>query len=222
MIKFHPSDEMIHQFAAGSLGSALSVVISTHIDMCPHCQKQVQDAEQLMAEQLTKSATSKVDSRVLDSMLEQIFNTHAPMPQASNDSFNSTLNLDGKVFHLPPTLARQHARIGPWSRVPGKLLRAPIDIGSDECINLIYMDQGSRVPEHTHKGQEITLVVNGVFNDERDEYQDGDFVVMDEHHHHTPQTQDEDCLTLATLEGPLHFTSGISRLLNPFSSLFFR
>jgi putative transcriptional regulator len=84
------------------------------------------------------------------------------------------------------------------------------------------MAPGAKVPEHTHKGKEATLVLDGVFNDEKDEYKDGDFVLLDPSKTHTPETQEQDCLTLATLDAPLHFTSGISRLLNPFSSLFFR
>src|SRR5690554_709764 len=107
MIKFHPSDEMIHQFAAGSLNPALSVVISTHVDMCPHCQKQVLDAEQLMAEQLTKAPKPQLNSHALDAMLEQIMTSQAPAPKASNDDYSNVLNLDGKLFNLPPTLARQ-------------------------------------------------------------------------------------------------------------------
>ncbi|CUS48892.1 MAG: anti-ECFsigma factor ChrR [Idiomarinaceae bacterium HL-53] len=220
MIKFHPNDQLIEQFVAGELAPALSVVVGTHVDMCQHCQKQVQDAEAMLAERLLKSPV-KGSAPVLDQMLEQIFSSTAPtqLRVAANDDI---LTLEGKRFKLPPTLARQKSKIGHWSWVPGKMMRAPVDLGTDECINLIYMDQGSRVPEHTHRGQETTLVVNGVFNDEQNEYKDGDFIMLSGEHHHSPQTQDEDCLTLATLDAPLQFTSGISRLLNPFSSLFFR
>lgn len=224
MIKYHPTDRLIEQFSAGVLNPALSVIISTHIDICPRCQNVTHDAEQFLAEQVmqtqVKSLTPELDQQ-FDQMLDQILNAEAPT-NIVEFPYNEVLHLNGKTFKLPATLARQYKRIGDWSRVPGKMLKAPINLGSNECINLIYMDEGSRVPEHTHKGSEITLVINGVFNDEQDEYRDGDFVMLDQHHQHSPETRDEDCLTLATLDAPLHFTSGLARLLNPFSSLFFK
>ncbi len=224
MIKYHPKDQLIEQFAAGVLSPALSVIVATHMDLCPLCQQVALDAEQYLAEQVMQTQTKSLApelSKQLDAMLEQILATKTPT-DIIEPPYNDRLRLNGKLFQLPATLARQHQRIGEWSRVPGKILKAPLHLGSDECINLIYMDQGSRIPEHTHKGNEITLVINGVFNDEQDEYKDGDFVLLNQQHTHQPETRDEDCLTLATLDAPLHFTAGISRLLNPFSSLFFK
>ncbi|MCC5854950.1 MAG: cupin domain-containing protein [Idiomarina sp.] len=220
MIKFHPSEEILQQFAVGDLSPALSVVVATHVDMCSHCAKQVQEIEHLMAEKFSQTAKG-IGSSQMDTMLEQIFASNEPAYQVIQDTDN-IISLEGKRFKLPATLARQKDRIGPWSKVPGKLYRAPVNLGSGECMNLIYMDEGSSVPEHTHKGQEATLVINGVFHDESGEYRDGDFILMNSHDQHAPQTQNEDCLTLAVLDAPMHFTSGISRLLNPFSSLFFR
>lgn len=224
MIKYHPTDQLIEQFAGGLLSPALSVIVATHIDLCPRCQQVAHDAEQLLAEQVMHTTASNLPPELnqqFNAMLEQILATPAPST-IIQPPYHENLYLNGKLFNLPATLARQYHRIGEWSRVPGKMLKAPLQLGSNESINLIYMDQGSQVPEHTHKGNEITLVINGVFNDEQDEYKDGDFVLLSQQHTHQPETRGEDCLTLATLDAPLHFTSGIARLLNPFSSLFFK
>lgn len=202
------------------------MMVGTHVDMCPQCQAQIHDIETHLAQKLfgetdvlrRPSAQPALDE---DAMLQAIFNSQAAdasTPIAANDS----LYLEGQRFALPPTLARNHQRIGDWSRLPGKLWRAPVRVGGEEMLNLIYMAENAHLPEHTHKGNEATLVVNGVFNDENSEYRDGDFVLLDGNHKHSPATQNEDCLTLAALEGPLHFTTGLSRLLNPFSSLFFK
>ncbi|RUO44011.1 transcriptional regulator [Aliidiomarina taiwanensis] len=220
-IKYHPTDELIEHFTAGILSPALSVLVSTHLDLCPRCQQVNLEVEESLAEQLITTSPAGVNTADYDQMLEHIFNSPAPVQQPQRQSLHS-LRVNGKTFVLPPTLARQYQRIGQWSRIPGKMFKAPVQLGSDECIHLIYMDKGSRVPEHTHKGNEVTLVINGVFNDEQDEYRDGDFVMLDQQHKHQPQTQSHDCLTLATLDAPLLFTAGLPRLLNPFSSLFFK
>ncbi|WP_339880097.1 ChrR family anti-sigma-E factor [Pseudidiomarina gelatinasegens] len=223
MIKFHPSEQHLVLYAAGELSPAMLMMVGTHVDMCAHCQSHVQDIEEQMASKLFGDNEQLARRASFDEqhMLQAIFNSQAPaasVPIAANDS----LYLEGQRFALPPTLARNHHHIGEWSRLPGKLWRAPVRVGGEEMLNFIYMAEHASLPEHTHKGNEATLVVNGVFNDEHNEYRDGDFMLLDGSHKHSPATQNEDCLTIAALEGPLHFTTGLSRLLNPFSSLFFK
>ncbi|WP_417665117.1 ChrR family anti-sigma-E factor [Pseudidiomarina sp.] len=223
MIKFHPSEQHLVLYTAGELSPAMLMMVGTHVDMCAHCQSHVQDIEEQMASKLFGDNEQLARRASFDEqqMLQAIFNSQAPaasVPIAANDS----LYLEGQRFALPPTLARNHHHIGEWSRLPGKLWRAPVRVGGEEMLNFIYMAEHASLPEHTHKGNEATLVVNGVFNDEHNEYRDGDFMLLDGSHKHSPATQNEDCLTIAALEGPLHFTTGLSRLLNPFSSLFFK
>lgn len=226
MIKFHPPLDVLEQYVRGDLNAALGVVVATHVDMCRHCQQQVAALEEELSEALFNEELPVADAQ-LDAMLANIMEQPAAPAehmggQPLTGSRHSVLQLDGQEFRLPRPLARMKNKIGPWSRMPGNLMRAPLDLGTDEKVNLIYMQRGSSLPEHTHKGQEATLVVNGTFRDEFASYHDGDFMLLDSEQHHSPQTAEEDCLTLAFLDAPLHFTSGVSRLLNPFSSLFFR
>ncbi|HAB78772.1 MAG TPA: anti-sigma factor, partial [Glaciecola sp.] len=99
----------------------------------------------------------------------------------------------------------------------------PVDLGDAGMANFIYMEKGGRVPEHTHKGTELTLVVDGEFSDGLADYDSGDFIIMDNEHIHSPHSNSvEGCLVFSIVDKPLHFTSGIARLLNPFSHLFFK
>ncbi|RUO43443.1 ChrR family anti-sigma-E factor [Idiomarina aquatica] len=228
MIKSHPSEAILYQYAAGDLSASMTLVVGTHIDMCPVCQQTVCDIESdlcqkhldTVVETLTTptAAFSGMSKATCDKMLEEIFSSEAK-PSIQPEEL---ICLEGRRFVLPRTLACNHSRIGEWTNLVGKLWRAPVNVGERGHTNLIYMEPGTQVPEHTHKGQEATLVIDGVFNDENDVYYDGDFILLDADRTHTPQTSENDCLTLATLDAPLYFTSGISRLLNPFSSLFFR
>jgi len=220
MIKSHPSEANLFQYVSGDLSPGLSLVMATHVDMCPHCQATVTDIEETLARKMFGS-TEPLLAMNCEQMMEAIFSSPEPV-KGFTAPLESMISLEGKRFNLPRTLAANQDRIGPWSHMVGKLWRAPMRVCDDSSVNLIYMAEGATVPEHTHKGVEATLVVNGTFNDEHDSYHDGDFILLDANHRHSPQTQQEDCLTLAALDAPLHFTSGISRLLNPFSSLFFR
>ncbi|WP_241971692.1 ChrR family anti-sigma-E factor [Aliidiomarina sanyensis] len=218
-IKFHPSEELLVGYASGDLNPALTVVVGTHIDMCPRCRSVAEDIQNHMAtRELHQSAPLAEPD--LNSMLEHIMASESPIVRSAK--VHEQVSLEGKVFKVPRSLGRHVDRLGPWSHMPGGLWRAPLELDADSRMNLIYMQENASLPEHTHRGSEATLVLNGVFNDEHDEYRDGDFIFLDEHKHHSPQTTDEDCLTLAYLDAPLQFTSGLARLLNPFSSLFFR
>lgn len=229
MIKFHPNEEHLFHYVTGDLSPEMLMMVGTHVDMCPHCQTQVRDMEELVASKLFGQAQAPQelvaanDNFNGDAMLQQIM-SQSPVrePQPESTLVADELILEGKRFKLPATLVRNQHRIGEWHKLIGQMWRAPVQIGGEDVLTFIYMDQNTRVPEHTHKGREATLVVNGVFNDESAEYRDGDFVFLDGSVKHTPETRDEDCLTLAALDAPMQFTSGLSRLLNPFSSLFFK
>ena len=101
--------------------------------------------------------------------------------------------------------------------------QAPVDLGNQGVANFIFMGSGGSVPEHTHRGTEYTLVIDGEFSDGLSRYDTGDFIFMDGEKTHTPKAEGkEGCLVFSIVDQPLHFTSGLARLLNPFSHLFFR
>ncbi|MGQ4275765.1 ChrR family anti-sigma-E factor [Pseudidiomarina sp. E22-M8] len=228
MIKFHPSEEHLFHYVTGELTPAMLMVVGTHVDMCSQCQRNVHHIEEDLAQkvfgqrQIPTELKAANDSFDGDDMLAEIM---AQTPQPKQHLLNGVANeliLEGRRFPLPGTLARSHHRIGAWHKLIGQMWRAPVQVGGEDVLTFIYMAKNTKVPEHTHKGNEATLVVNGLFNDETSEYRDGDFMFLDGSVKHTPETRHEDCLTLAALDAPMHFTSGISRLLNPFSSLFFK
>lgn len=218
-IKLHPSDQQLTLFAQGKAAPGESLIISAHVDMCPVCQRRVANVEMALAEQVL-TEQSPLPDRQMQNMLAQILAT----PQASTTpSEVHYLELDGKHFALPRSLQRYASKINGWSHMVGKLWQARVDLGIHGRADFIYMEKGGSVPEHTHRGHELTLVLDGEFSDGKGHYDTGDFICCDGQHTHTPRTDaDEGCLVFSVLDQPLHFTSGLARLLNPFSHLFFK
>jgi putative transcriptional regulator len=133
------------------------------------------------------------------------------------------IELDGRKFELPATLTRFINRVGEWSHLMGTLWQAPIEIDGGSLVQLIYMEKGGSMPEHTHKGNEITLVLDGQFDDGKCSYTKGDYVALDQTHTHTPVSNvNEGCLVMVILDKPLHFTAGWAKLINPLSQLYFK
>lgn len=236
-IQFHPTDTVLMQFTSGDLDPATSIMISTHLEFCPCCRQKVaayedEISQQLVAEEsavdmMEASGTATTEAPPLSpdlaAMMQQIMSQNTE-PEPNHESPQpQTITLGDKTYPLPRALRRHQQEIGPWSRLPGNIKRAQVAVGGSSKMNFIFMDSDSSLPEHTHQGQEITLVLAGQFHDEHGTYRAGDFIVQTAEHRHVPKTeQGEDCLCLTLLDAPLHFTSGLATLLNPFSQLFFR
>lgn len=242
MIRFHPSAQQLVSFVDGDLSPAISLMVSAHCDMCSTCQRFVeQETERLAGSLLEDNGFKQVDLKAdYSAMIAQI--TQSPssvgadtgenQKQSNRKQCESTqvsiaakgsIELDGRNFVLPRTLQRYIEKTGGWSSLVGKLWQAPVDLGSQGVANFIYMGKGGSVPEHTHRGTEYTLVINGEFSDGLNNYDSGDFIFMDGQNTHTPRSDNtQGCLVFTIVDQPLHFTSGIARLLNPFSHLFFR
>ena len=73
------------------------------------------------------------------------------------------------------------------------------------------------MPDHGHRGTELTLVLQGAFRDESDRFGKGDIEVANEEMVHTPVAEEGlDCICLAATDAPLRFNSLIPRLAQPF------
>jgi len=82
---------------------------------------------------------------------------------------------------------------------------------------LLYIPAGQSVPDHGHRGTELTLVLQGAFRDEADRFGPGDIEIADESLKHTPVAEaGADCICLAATDAPLRFTGLIPRLVQPF------
>ncbi len=223
MISFHPKRIDLQSFTAGNCQPGMALMISAHVEMCPQSRCDCLDIQsELAGELLIQPNHDEPLNNQYISMMSEI----TCLPIAKNfvkECDDTSIELDGKFFELPRTLRRHVKNTGNWSRLVGKLWQAPVDLGEIGRANFMYMEKGGRVPEHTHKGTEFTLVVNGQYGDGISEYESGDFTVMNSEHNHFPHSQTDDgCLVFTIIDQPLHFTSGIARLLNPFSHLFFK
>ncbi len=220
MINYHPTDKQLQQFAEGNISSALALVVSAHCDVCSQCQEKVDDINIELSSVIENIRANDYVDPAFEKMLASIM--HLPIVD-TKPVVAPRIELDGRFFDVPRPLQRFVKNTGNWSHLLGKVWQAPVDLGDAGMANFIYMEKGGRVPEHTHKGTELTLVVDGEFSDGLADYDSGDFIIMDNEHIHSPHSNAvEGCLVFSIVDKPLHFTSGIARLLNPFSHLFFK
>ena len=133
---------------------------------------------------------------------------------------NNARIISHKDGQLPLPRALNSLNAAPWQGV-GKVSRARFQFNDDERrLSLLKIDKGGQIPQHTHTGIEITLLLEGSFEDDMGSYQKGDFIWLDKDHTHSPITQ-EGCVCLTLVSDSLHFTQGLSKLLNPLGKLIY-
>ena len=223
MINHHPSPALLQQFAEGSLPASIAIGIAIHNQMCPQCRNEVELLTQQQAQtEFSSFALEPAQahgSPSLSDMLDGILNSQdsaEPLPKASIAP--QTLEVRGQRFPMP--LPLRQVKLNPWRNL-GKLTRASLDLDEGKVhSHLLLMEPGGEVPCHTHKGYEITLILEGSFEDEMGRYQKGDFIYLDAQHNHQPKTK-EGCLCYTVADDALHFTRGVHRLFNPIGSLLY-
>ena len=91
--------------------------------------------------------------------------------------------------------------------------------GAGAC-RLLRIQPGVSVPHHTHKGNELTMILRGSYSDEMGRFSQGDVADLDDDIRHQPIVDtDEECICLIATEAPLQFTGIMGRLAQPFIGL---
>lgn len=218
MIKYHPNDEILAQFVSGKLPAAINVAISIHVEMCECCQEKVAHLTKLAAEE--SLIETNTDDVLADYDLDQLFDQIVQDERLDIITAQppKRLKLDDKVIALPNAL--NQLDLGDWSGF-GKVNRCRVKLDNEHIrSSLLHISAGGEIPAHTHKGQELTVLLDGSFKDELGEYQRGDFIWLSGEHEHQPVSE-KGCLCYAVVTDPLHFTEGFSRLLNPIGKLIY-
>jgi len=215
MIKHHPSAPLLAQYCAGELPFSLSIALSAHIEMCEYCQTR---EKQRVAAQATQTWNDiKIEAVDFGDMLQDILATPVDQLQATMKPA-ACIELAGETFKLPHAF-RSFKRFT-WSGF-GAINRARMIIDEKKVrSSLLHISAGGEIPTHQHKGYELTLLLEGSFNDEHGTYKKGDFILLDGDVTHSPKTSGG-CLCYTVQDAPLHFTHGMSKVLNPLGKLIY-
>ena len=202
-----PADEFLADYASGALSPGLSLLIASHLTQAPESRARVQEMEAVGGELLAVSESVDMSAGALESVMSRLNGMDGPgvpKPQDPCPLPRPLVDAIGTGFDDIP-----------WKfRLPG-VASHDLDAFADEKVTLLRARPGSTVPQHTHEGTEMTLVMQGIMLDDGIEYRRGDVAVNDEHDDHRPKIiGDETCYCLIVQQGDLRFTGRFSRLLN--------
>ena len=70
-IKFHVSNDILVSYSAGTLDEASSLLVATHLALCPHCRARSRSADSLGGYLLESLEEAPVSSTMKDAILSQ-------------------------------------------------------------------------------------------------------------------------------------------------------
>ncbi|WP_296016966.1 ChrR family anti-sigma-E factor [uncultured Agrobacterium sp.] len=214
-VNHHISDELLLDYASGSLAESWSIAVATHLALCPKCRKRL-DAMEMAAGALLRDAESagEISDDQWRSMKHRL---HAGQAATAN---KATASRSSGTAILPEPL-RSYAGGDidtlKWKPLGPGAYHFPIPTRDGEAqVRLLRIPAGKPVPEHTHGGRELTVVLSGCFRDGQDVFYRGDLEEADEELTHQPIAgEGEDCICLAVTDAPLKFKSWMVRLVQP-------
>jgi putative transcriptional regulator len=214
-VRHHPSDELLLDYATGALGEAWSLAVATHLAFCPSCRMAHARLDSVGGALLADTAPETVSSDVLDRVMALLDDDEFELPESRSRPI-----VGSDVPILPDPLRRylggDLATVS-WRRLGMGASQYVIPLGDHGATaRLLRIPAGKPVPEHTHNGLELTLVLCGAFADATGTYGPGDLQEADETLLHQPHAaKGEDCICLAVTDAPLRFKSMAARLVQP-------
>lgn len=209
--RHHIGDDLLLSYAAGTLAEGWSLAVATHLAMCPDCRSRLAVAEAAGGQ-----------------MLEALPAAEATPEPGSWAAVRARL---GEAPVAPPRQRAETAIIPQplrdyiggdvdaikWRALGKGAAQLRIKTGDSETqVRLLKIPAGQPVPEHGHRGRELTLVLCGAFHDGETLFARGDIEDADADVQHIPTaTPDEDCICLAVTDAPLKFRSWVVRAVQP-------
>ena len=101
-----------------------------------------------------------------------------------------------------------------WRPIGMGVKQAILTTSRHASARLLSIPAGSAMPDHGHNGLEMTLVLQGAFQDDEDYFTRGDVEIADSDLEHTPVADiHEDCICLAVTDAPLRFKGFVPRII---------
>ena len=212
-IKHHLTDDLLMGYSAGTLPEAFNLVVATHISMCDECRARLASFDAVGGELVASADTVAMAEDSLTAVMAKIKAGAGP-----SEGKPKSVRASGSIF---PTPLQEYVSgdldAVRWRSVGGGVSQAILKTSEDATVRLIKIPAGTAVPDHGHRGMELTLVLQGAFVDETDRFAAGDVEVANEDLNHTPIAEEGvDCICLSATDAPLRFNGLLPRLAQRF------
>ena len=208
-VQHHLTDALLMSYAAGTLEEGFALVVAAHVSMCDECRARLQSFEAVGGSLVEESEAVGVSEDALEATFALIDAAPALKPAPAHKD------------HVLPRPVRDYLGCDledvRWRSVGGGVRQAMLKTSDRTKVRLFSIPGGTAIPDHSHGGLELTLVLQGAFRDEEARFGPGDVEVATEDLQHTPIAEEgQVCICLAATDAPLKFRGWIPRIAQPF------
>jgi putative transcriptional regulator len=203
---YHPAEEFLLDYAAGTSSRAETLLIATHLAYCKVCRQAVQAAREVGGTLLDTLEPARLPPNMLNRTLAAIDEDEPPAAPP------------------PPSLAAflgEQMAHGSWRHLLGgfRMRRIPGDDSSGRAW-IFDASPGMKLLPHRHVGDEWTVILSGVFLDGGHSYRVGDFARREDGETHQPEIGMEGrCVSLIMVRDAPQYTTAVGKLAAPFIKL---
>lgn len=223
-INHHPDETTLISYAAGTLDEAFAVIVSCHLQICETCRETVRTAELIGGTHLEQSEEVPLSQGSFGRLLEKISvepTTESINQQSATELVLETNQPNHEWSELPLALQsylKTNIEDIKWKRLAPGVSHHPITLSenANSSLRLLRIAKGKQMPEHGHNGHELTLILQGAYQDKFGTFAKGDIADLDTDVEHQPKViSEEDCICLSATEAPTKFKSLLGRILQP-------
>lgn len=202
----HPKDDVLIEYASGTLWHEMSVLVAAHATVCPICREQIRLHEDisgaLLETQKLQPETATLDLAEIEARRARSAAAGRIAPPVLDDTegiFPRPLSR----FIVEETGSTHFADLD-WHVYGFGIERAILTSGPSGVRSRILRCQPEAVfPTHGHGSDEFSLVLQGALSDRNERYEAGDVQHVSREVSHAPIAEDGDiCLVFVVSEEP--------------------
>lgn len=225
------SQDLLFEYAAGMLDDARRFMTDAHLQMSEQGRASVRVCEEIGGYLLVRDCdVVSMQPSARERMMEMIDHAlHHDAALAAEEAQTKKqcaqtvemlkmLGLSGELVDHLEESCRHACHTKKWSGWNAKIRYFDVDTGCARSrMRLVRIDAGAELPTHSHRGEEMTLLLKGTMRDEYGSYGPGDLIIRYDGEIHTPVIgKDEGCVCLALTYRPLKMRCVFRRVINIF------
>ncbi len=209
-IKHLVPDTLLMAYSAGTLPEAYSLAVAAHVSMSDESRARLAAFDAIGGSLVETSESETMSAGNLEATMAKIDALNEQMielPKAKKGVLPAPVQeyVGGDLDSVK------------WRPVGMGVKQAILPVSGDATARLLYIPAGGAMPDHGHRGMELTVVFQGAYSDEMERFGPGDIDVAGEDDDHTPVADiGADCICLTVTDAPLRFRSWLPRVLQPF------
>jgi len=212
--------DIITDFAAGNLSPAKHALVSCAMELNPSLAKAAAFETNIAAVLMNDAKSQALSPLLIEETLKKL-----PSRGGASSPSNDNQNCDIGAALVPPSLSEMIDKDGfnglEWRKIiPGLMIHDLIGdhkTTDGERLFLLKAESGVTIPEHSHVGEEWSLILKGAYMADERSYNRGDLHIEDASTEHAPTVVgSETCICLVVTEGPLDMKRWIPRLFQKF------